>query len=259
MSRGPGIAIAALGIAIIGAVIWASSTRDAVDARAHAEGRVELTVFAAASLADVMEPIAEAFESAHGAVDVRLTYGGSSDLAAQIAEGAPAEVFVSADEAQMAAVADHVSGDAAVVATNTLTLVVPAGNPAGVRGLEDLASPGLVSVICAPQVPCGAGTAELATLAGVTLTPASEEQSVTGVLGKVASGQADAGIVYVTDIARAEGVEAVEIDGADAVVNHYMAAALTGAREPGLPALFVEFLTGPEAREVLAAAGFGTP
>ncbi|SEI96644.1 molybdate ABC transporter substrate-binding protein [Demequina mangrovi] len=220
-------------------------------------GDATLTVFAAASLTGVLDEVADGFEAAHPGVTVATTYAGSSDLAAQILEGAPADVLASADEETMAEVASLVDGAPTVFATNTLTLVVPEGNPARVTDLGDLADPDVVSVVCAPQVPCGAATAALAELEDVTLSPSSEEASVTGVLGKVASGQADAGVVYVTDVARAAGVEAVPIAGADAVVNRYPAAALTDAADPALAAALVAYLAGAEAQAVLADAGFG--
>ncbi|WP_062521201.1 molybdate ABC transporter substrate-binding protein [Demequina silvatica] len=218
-----------------------------------------LWVLAAASLTEVLEEIAEGFEADHPGVDVVGNYAGSSDLAAQLLEGAPADVFISADEANMDKVEGLVAGTPTVVATNTLTIVVPEGNRAGVAGLADLADDAVVTVVCAPQVPCGAATAALAAGAGVTLSPASEEQNVTDVLGKVSAGQADAGIVYVTDVARGYGVEAVPIDGAGSVVNRYPAAALTRAAQPALAQEFVAYLGGPEAQAVLAAAGFGAP
>ncbi|WP_062289030.1 molybdate ABC transporter substrate-binding protein [Demequina phytophila] len=218
-----------------------------------------LWVLAAASLTDVLDEVATGFEAEHPGVDVVGNYAGSTDLAAQLLEGAPADVFVSADEATMDKVASLIEGAPTVVATNTLTIVVPEGNPAGVTGLADLADDALVTVVCAPQVPCGAATAAVAEDAGVALSPASEEQNVTDVLGKVSAGQADAGIVYVTDVARATGVEAVPIAGADEAVNRYPAAVLSGAAQPALAEEFVDYLGGPEAQALLAAAGFGAP
>ncbi|WP_062299199.1 molybdate ABC transporter substrate-binding protein [Demequina maris] len=218
-----------------------------------------LDVYAAASLSEVMETLAVGFEEVLPWVDVRVTYGGSSDLAAQILEGAPAAVFASADEAQMAAVADEVAGEPVVFATNTLTIAVPEGNPAGVTGLGSLADDAVVTVVCAPQVPCGAATATLAAHAGVDIAAVSEELSVTDVLGKVASGQADAGVVYVTDVPRAEGVEAVAIDGADAVVNRYPIARLKRSDFAEIADDFVAYVAGAEGRAVLAEAGFGAP
>ncbi|WP_062525856.1 molybdate ABC transporter substrate-binding protein [Demequina rhizosphaerae] len=226
---------------------------------ASAQATHVLDVYAAASLSDVMGTLAAGFEVETPGVDVRVTYGGSSDLAAQILEGAPAAVFASADEAQMAAVADEVAGEPVIFATNSLTVAVPAGNPAGVTGLESLADDAVVTVVCAPQVPCGAATATLAELQGVDIAAVSEETSVTGVLGKVAAGQADAGVVYVTEVARAAGVEAVPIDGAEAVVNRYPIAALAGAEDPALADGFVAYVAGADGQAALADAGFGAP
>ncbi len=221
--RALGVLVAALSVAVLGTVLGSVLGRGS---ESLPSAPAALTVFAAASLSEVMEEIASDFSATHDGVEVRLTYGGSSDLASQINEGAPADAFVSANEAQMDAVSDHIAG---------------------------------APVICAPQVPCGAATAELATLQGLTLAPASEEQSVTDVLGKVAAGQADAGIVYVTDVARADGVDAVPIQGAEAIINRYPAAALTGSGAPALAEAFVNYLSSPQAQRVLAAAGFGAP
>lgn len=217
----------------------------------------ELTVYAAASLTDSFADLEAGFESAHPGVEVTVVHGGSSSLAAQILEGAPADVFASADEAQMSVVLPEVAGDPAVFATNTLTIAVPRGNPAGVTGLHDLAGAGVVSVICAPQVPCGVATLTLAEAAGLTLSPASQEGSVTDVLGKVATGQADAGVVYVTDIARDQAVAEVEIEGAGAVVSRYPIATLERADDPELAQAFVDYVRGTHGQAVLAAAGFG--
>jgi len=224
---------------------------------ASSDGSSQLTVFAAASLVEPFSVIEESFEAAHPGVDVVMVHAGSADLAAQIIEGAPADVFAAADEAQMAVIGEHAAAPPAVFATNTLTIVVPRGNPAAVGSIESLGDPSVVSVVCAPQVPCGASSARLAALAGVALVPSSEETSVTGVLSKVAEGHADAGLVYVTDVARRTGVEAVATEHADEVVNAYPIAALTGSDQPDLSAGFVDYVltTGQEA---LDAYGFGT-
>lgn len=220
---------------------------------------VALDVYAAASLTEVMERIADQFEIENPEVDVRVTYGGSADLAAQIREGAPADVFASANEAQMDAVADLMAAEPVLFAKNHLVIAVPAGNPAGVAGLADLESPDVVSVICAPQVPCGAATATLAQLDGLTLAPASEEQSVSDVLAKVATGQADAGVVYETDLSRAEGVDRVAIEGTERALTRYPVAPLADADDPDLAAAFVDYLSGPVAFDALTEAGFGRP
>lgn len=218
-----------------------------------------LTVYAAASLTDVFADLERTYEASHPEVDVVMVHGGSSELAASIAEGAPADVFASANEAQMDSVLPLVHGQPALFASNVLTMIVEPGNPLGLTGLEDLARADVTSVVCAPQVPCGAATERLARLEGITLAPASQENSVTDVLGKVASGQADAGIVYVTDVARSEEVQQVVIGGADDVVNRYPIAAMTGGSSPDLAPSFVALVRGERGREVLAQAGFGAP
>lgn len=216
-------------------------------------------VFAAASLTDVFTTLADAYEADHPGVTIRLTFAGSSDLASQINEGAPADVFASANEKQMDAVKSRVDGEPELFASNTLTIAVPLGNLAGVTDFASLASPGLKVVVCAPEVPCGAATAAIEESLGVTLSPVSELTNVTDVLGSVASGEADAGLVYVTDLARAKGVEGIPFAGADAAVTRYPIAALEGARSPKEARGFVDFVLGPQGRTALADAGFGAP
>lgn len=226
------------------------------------DGDERLTVLAAASLTDTFTDLAERFEREHEGVDVVLSFGGSSDLAAQITEGAPSDVFAAADERTMSTVVDAgaAEGDPRAFATNTLQIVVPQGNPAGVASLADLARPGTRTVLCAPQVPCGAASAALLSGSDVTVTPVSEEQSVTDVLGKVRSGEADAGLVYVTDVRTAgDDVEGVEVPEAAQVVNRYPIVTLKDASDAELAAEFVAFVRGPEGRSVLTRAGFGAP
>lgn len=225
------------------------------------EGRRTLTVFAAASLAQAFTGIAEDFERAHPGVAVRLSVDGSSGLVDQLAGGAPADVFASADARTMGrAVAEGlVSGEPVPFATNVLTLITPSGNPAGITGLDDSLD-GARVVVCAPVVPCGASARALADAAGVTLRPVSEESAVTDVRGKVTSGEADAGIVYATDArAVADRVEQVPIAGAADAPNVYPVAALERAADPALAREFVDAVTGPEGRSVLAGQGFGPP
>ncbi|WES64497.1 molybdate ABC transporter substrate-binding protein [Microbacter sp. GSS18] len=221
----------------------------------------ELTVYAAASLASAFDDLAAEFERLHPDLTVRpIVYDGSSTLAVQLLEGAPADVFASADEANMQAVTDAgLAADPHVFATNTLVIAVPDGNPRGVADLGDLADPEAAVVLCAAAVPCGAASATLLANAGVAVTPASEEQNVTAVLTKVAAGEADAGLVYATDIARASGVEAVAAAGAADVVNRYPIAALTDAANPVAADAFVAFVLGGTGRAVLADRGFGAP
>jgi len=217
-------------------------------------GTVE--VYAAASLQRSFDEIAAAFEAAHPGVTVSAVYDGSSTLATQIGEGAPADVFASADEKNMAKVADR-APDPQPFAGNTLVIVVPAGNPAGVRTLDDLAR--VTTVLCAPEVPCGAASQTLLADAGVAVTPVSAEQNVTAVLTKVAASEADAGLVYATDVVGRDDVEAIVPEGADAVVNTYPIATLTDAPNPDAAAAFVSFVLSAEGQGILAAAGFRAP
>ncbi|GAA1157267.1 molybdate ABC transporter substrate-binding protein [Nocardioides aquiterrae] len=225
-------------------------------------GDTTLTVYAAASLTATFEQIAQEFEAEHDGVDVRLSFGGSSDLVAQIENGAPADVFASADTATMdRLVAAGLDGaDPQDFATNVLEIATPPDNPAHVQSFQDLAKPGLKVVVCAPEVPCGAAAQQVAARAGVTLHPVSEEQSVTDVLGKVASGEADAGLVYVTDVrAAADRVHGIEFPESGDVVNTYPIAPVAGTDEPALAREFIEMVLGDTGRQILRDAGFGSP
>jgi molybdate transport system substrate-binding protein len=220
-----------------------------------------ITVYAASSLTSTFEEIGKAFEADHDGVKVEFSFGGSSDLVTQIQEGAPADVFASADTATMdTLVGDDLAGaDPQDFATNTLEIVVPPGNPAGVTSFQDLAKKGLNLVICAPEVPCGAAAQSVAENAGVTLSPVSQEQSVTDVLAKVTSGEADAGLVYVTDVkAAGDQVEGITFPESRSVVNTYPIAPVQGTDEPDLAREFVELVLGDTGQKILGDAGFGT-
>ncbi|WP_348787205.1 molybdate ABC transporter substrate-binding protein [Leifsonia sp. NPDC080035] len=221
-----------------------------------------ITVFAAASLTKTFTELGKDFEEANPGSTVTFSFGGSSDLVSQLSAGAPADVFASADEANMkkAVTASVTSGDPVDFATNILAIAVPPGNPAHVTSFADLAKPGVKTVVCAPQVPCGTATAKVEASSGVTLKPVSQESSVTDVLGKVIAGEADAGIVYATDVTGASGkVTSVPFPEAKDVVNTYPIATVgQGANAEGGKA-FLAYVTGPEGRAVLKAAGFGAP
>lgn len=221
-----------------------------------------LNVFAAASLTDAFTAVGARFEADNPGVEVRLNSAGSSDLAQQIVNGAPADVFAAANESTMKTVADAglVDGQPTVFATNVLQIATPPGNPKGVASFADLARPDVAVVVCAPQVPCGAATERIEQATGVALSPVSEEPDVRSVLGKVSTGNADAGLVYVTDVRSARGsVEGVSFPESDRAVNSYPIAALTDAPEPELARSFVELVTGEFGREALEDAGFGAP
>ena len=225
-----------------------------------------VTVLAAASLTDVFDDLAAQFEAEHPGVDVVLSYGGSSALAAQIVSGSPADVFASANESTMATVTDASLADGPVVfATNTLELVVPAGNPGGVTELADLANPDLTIALCDPAVPCGSAAAQLLDAAGVVASVDTLEEDVKAALTKIALGEVDAALVYRTDVTAAgDEVEGIEVPEAADVVNNYPIALLVDAADAEADAAeaaqaFIDFVLSPVGRQVLQDAGFGAP
>lgn len=220
-----------------------------------------LTVLAAASLRDVFAELAEQFESENDGVTVSLAFAGSSDLADQILAGNPADVFASADQNNMDRVTE--TGDAldpVDFATNTLTVVTPAGNPADVTAFADLAGADVRVVVCASEVPCGRAADAVEEAAGVTMNRVSEEASVTDVLAKVTTGEADAGLVYVTDATLAgDQVDVIDVPETDVIMNIYPIALVNESEQPELAQQWVDFVVGEQGRAVLAAAGFGAP
>lgn len=246
--------VLAAAVLLAGCASPAPAASDAPAAEDTLTGTVQ--VYAAASLQRSFDEIARAFEQQNPGVTVSPVYDGSSTLATQIGEGAPADVFASADEKNMAKVAAQ-APDPQVFAANTLVIAVPAGNPGRVSTLADLAR--VTTVLCAPEVPCGAASQTLFSNAGVAVTPASSEQNVTAVLTKVAASEADAGLVYATDVVGRDDVEALVPAGADAVVNRYPIAALATAPNPDAAAAFVAFVLSDEGRTILTDAGFRAP
>ena len=222
----------------------------------------KLTVFAAASLQKAFTEIGEQFTTDNPGAGVEFSFAGSADLVTQLTQGAPADVLATADTKNMdrAAAAGLLAGTTANFATNTLTIVVAQGNPKTIASFRDLAAPEISVVVCAPQVPCGSATTKVEQATGVALNPVSEESGVTDVLGKVLTGQADAGVVYVTDAQGAgDKVTAVAFPEAAGAVNTYPIGILGQATDPGLAHKFVELVTGEAGRKVLSAAGFGPP
>ncbi len=221
-----------------------------------------LTVFAAASLKKTFTELGAKFEDSHPGVVVTFSFAGSSDLVTQLQQGAPADVFASADTKNMdKATADNlVEGSPVNFASNTLEIVVPAGNPAKISTLKDLTSPAVKLVVCAPEVPCGSATKKVATSAHLTLKPVSEESSVTDVLNKVQTGEADAGLVYVTDVEGAGGtVTGIPFPESSAAVNVYPIAVLAGSKNKKLAQEFTALVAGPDGQKVLSSAGFAKP
>lgn len=221
-----------------------------------------LTVYAAASMKATFTALGQTFEASHPGVTVTLNFAGSQDLAQQIIQGAPADVFASANDATMKAVADAglASGAAHQYATNRLSIAVPPDNPARITGFADLARPGVKVVVCAPAVPCGGATVTVEQATGVTLEPVSEEQAVSDVLSKVQAGEADAGLVYVTDVrAAGSSVRGIDFPEAARAITTNSIVALTTGRQAALGQAFVDLVLSADGQEVLTEAGFGKP
>lgn len=224
-------------------------------------GGTTITVFAAASLTSTFTELGKEFEAAHDGVHVTFSFGGSSDLVSDIQNGAGADVFASADTTNMATLTkDGTAGAPHDFATNVLEIATPPGNPAGIKTFADLGKPGVKVVVCADGVPCGTAAAEMEQRTHVTIHPVSEEQSVTDVLGKVESGDADAGLVYVTDVKAAAGkVTGVPFPQSKEVVNTYPIAVLKDSKDAALAQQFADFVLGAQGQKVLRDAGFGRP
>jgi molybdate transport system substrate-binding protein len=230
----------------------------------------EITVFAASSLTDAFTEMAQAFEQANPGTAVILNFASSSQLAVQITEGAPADVFASANERQMAmviAAGRVVAVESVPFATNRLTIVVPADNPAQVTALADLSLPGVQLVLAAPGVPVRQYTDEIVTRLGDAFAESfytnlvSEEKNVRLVAAKVALGEADAGIVYTSDVTPdiVDQVQQIAIPDDQNVVATYPIAPLTDAAQPTLAQRFIQFVHSPIGREILVKWGLGVP
>jgi molybdate transport system substrate-binding protein len=213
-------------------------------------------------LTESFTEIGEAFTAANPDAEAEFSFDASSALVQQITEGAPADVFASADTANMDKVTEAgLNGtDPVIFATNLLTIIVPAGNPGGVTGVEDLVNPDLTVVLCAEEVPCGNYANQILDSAGVDVTPASLEENVRGVVTKVTAGEADAGIVYVTDVTAAgDAAEVVEIPEDINVLAEYPIATIGESANQETGEAFIDFLTGADGQAILAEYGFGPP
>ncbi len=219
-----------------------------------------VTVFAAASMQTTFEELQKTFEQAHPGTTVSFNFAGSQSLATQLVEGAKADVFVSANDTQMAVVTDAGlnSTEPKVFATNQLEIAVPPDNPAGISSFSDLTEPGLKLVVCAPAVPCGAATEKVEQATGITLKPVSEEQTVTNVLAKVQTGEADAGLVYQTDVISAgDTVKGIDFPESSEAINRNPIVLLKDAPNPAGGQAWLDLVLGAEGQAVLAKAGFG--
>ena len=222
----------------------------------------DVTVFAGSSLVDAFGRIGDEMKKANPKARFTFNFGSSSTLATQITNGAPADVFASADEANMQKIVDAGLTDGAPTgfASNRLEIAVAAGNPKKIAGLTDLARPDVVLVLAAPTVPAGKYALEALSKAGVTAKPVSQEVDVRAVLNKVGLGEADAGIVYVTDVKSAAGrVTGVVIPEQHQVVARYPVAVVKDSKNAQLAHRFIEYLVSPAGQNVLAEFGFSKP
>lgn len=234
------------------------------------ESSEELTVFAAASLTDVFEDIAEDFTDEHPDVEIDFNFAGSSELAAQINSGAAADVFAAANPTTMDQVvegegldtdwaAEH-GEDGVVFATNILQIAVPPDNPAGIEDFADLTDEDVDVAFCAEEVPCGEATDTAMAASGIDITPVTLEEDVRAVLTKVELGEVDAGLVYATDVESTDGeVDGIDFPEAEDAVNDYPAGVLAGAENTELAEEWVAALHSEPATGILDEAAFGTP
>ncbi|HAP78261.1 MAG TPA: molybdate ABC transporter substrate-binding protein [Acidimicrobiaceae bacterium] len=221
-----------------------------------------LTVFAAASLTDAFTEIGNAFMAQYPDTTITFNFAASSELVTQINEGAPADVFASADLSNMSKLtdADNNGSEPVEFATNQGEIIVAPGNPLGIASVADLANDDLIVVVCAPEVPCGKYAAAIFENAGVTVTAKSLEENVKAVVAKVTLGEADAGIVYSTDVrAAADAATGVAIPADINVVAQYPIVVTKDAPNPKGAQAFIDFVTGPQGQQILASYGFTTP
>ncbi len=222
----------------------------------------DVTVFAAASLTESFTKLGREFESAHAGTNVTFNFAGSSALATQITQGAPADLFAAASPATMKTVVDagDADGTPTVFVKNTLVSAVPKGNPKGVTRLAQLSGPDLKVALCAEQVPCGASAKKALDAAGVQVTPVTLEQDVKAALQKVKLGEVDAALVYRTDAKAASAeVDGVEFPESAQAVNDYPIVVVRNAPNKAAAQAFLAFVTSERGRAVLGEAGFQTP
>src|SRR4051794_30650692 len=223
-------------------------------------GNTTITVLAASSLTGTFTELGKQFEDQHPDVTVKFAFDSSATLAQQATDGAPADVLATADPTTMDKASSAQAEAPTTFATNTMVLATPADNPAGVQAFSDLDKSSVKYVMCVPTAPCGIVGQALLDQDEITGRPVSQEVDVKSVLAKLTEGEADAGLVYVTDAAAAgDQVRTVQIPGAAQQVTSYPIVTLTQSKNAGLAQQFVDLVTGSKGRQVLTKAGFGTP
>jgi len=226
---------------------------------ASAAPRANLTVLAAASLTDVFKTAGAAYEKAHPGTKLTFSFAGSQELVAQVSQGSPADVLVTADTKSMDKVRAD-TGTPAIIAKNRLVIATGEGNPFKVDDLKDLADTKLKVVLAAPEVPAGKYSKQILDKQGVAVKPVSQEPNVRAVLSKVEMGEADAGLVYRTDAESAKDkVDAVEIPDDQNAIAQYPAATIKDSKNAAAAAAFVAWLSSPEGQKILQDAGFQKP
>jgi molybdate transport system substrate-binding protein len=266
--RPPAVAILVPVLALTGlvAVTGCGSGDDGPEPRGaavdQAAGLGGITVLAASSLTEAFGELGDRLEAEHPGTTVRFSFAASSELATQVTSGAPADVYASASPATMDVVvqAGDADGEPTVFVRNRLEIAVPAGNPAGVEGLDDFADEALTIALCAPDVPCGAAAETAFEAAGVTPAPDTLEPDVKATLAKVSLGEVDAALVYRTDVVAAgDDVDGIEFPESADAVNDYPVVTLAEAPNAEGAQAFVDLVLSDEGRAVLEAAGFGLP
>ncbi|QLE73838.1 molybdate ABC transporter substrate-binding protein [Streptomyces rectiverticillatus] len=227
------------------------------EGKADAKNPTELTVLAAASLTDVFKEAGAAYEKEHPDTKVKFSFAGSQELAAQVRQGAPADALVTADTKTMQDLKGE-TNTPKVIAKNRLTIATAKNNPKNIKALSDLSRSDLKVVLAAPEVPVGRYSKKILDAQHVTVKPVSQEPSVRAVLSKVTLGEADAGIVYVTDAAK-DKVATVTVPDEQNAVASYPAATLKGSKHTQQADDFVQWLSTDEAQRLLRTAGFQQP
>jgi molybdate transport system substrate-binding protein len=266
--RTVGISVAAVAAAIALAGCGSSSSNTnasstpAAGSSSSAQVTGTITILAASSLTGTFNQLGQMFQTAHPGTTVKFSYGGSDTLAAQITQGAPADVFAAASPATMKTVTDagDANGTPQNFVKNQLVIAVPPGNPKKITSLKDLTDPKLKVVLCAPTVPCGSAATKAEKAAGLTVKPVSQATDVKSALTPVELGEADAALVYRTDAKAAAGkVDAVEFPESAGAINEYPIVALKNAPNAAGAQAWVTYILSPEAQAVLIAAGFQAP
>lgn len=254
-------ALALLLTACSGSSDSADKSVEPAESSAAAKVTGEIAVLTAASLKESFEQIKTDLAKKYPDLTVNLQYGGSGQLAAQIQQGAPVDVFASADDASMKTLTDaKLIAKSVNIATNKLEIVVPKGNPGKVTSLKDLTNPDLTIVTCAEAAACGKTQLKIEQKTGLKIATDSQEPDVKSVLQKVAMGEADAGLVYVTDVkSQGEKVEGIEFPEAAEFANNYPMGVVEASANKEAAQAFVDYVSGPDGEKVLQGKGFGKP